>query len=87
MKKKIYLSISSPCVKPFFAIMKQAVGFEEIHLKLVKQNQVISLAKLMTKISGNVLALTAGAECLDRYGFTEKIAQTYYEEGIANLIL
>jgi len=33
----------------------------------------------MNKINGNVPALTTGAECLDRYGFTEKIAQCYYE--------
>lgn len=35
---------------------------------------MIYLARLMNKINGNVPALTTGAECLDRYGFTEKIA-------------
>lgn len=36
---------------------------------------------------GSKTALTAGAECLDRYGFSEKIAQTYYEEGIHLIIV
>jgi len=72
---------------PYFQFMKNVVPLEEIQTKIIKQLQLQPLARIMNRCVGNNRALTAAAECLDRYGFTERIAQIYYEEGAVKIVL
>lgn len=64
---------NSPTLTPFCQIVKHTVSLDEMQTKLVKQLLILPIASLITKIK-ELPALISAAECLDRYGSTEKIA-------------